>query len=381
MNPCKKARLLTSLLAFSLLLQGQEDSNFQNLYFVKKGYTVNFAADDYKLRKEGFYLYRNCIYMLSLTNKLVLMAKITDIKNDSIYYTPYSHLSVSTIDDTLALHPRQIRKIKLIGDRIMGLYTGYALAKHQHVFVNDPSPKRFATTMDTVYAKDSSRSTVYELVPYMTAQGLDRVYQQRGVTYYYEGSIPGEDKDDSTRVKKPYVLKKGVWFSPTNANEIRGVNIGLLSMTLRGDSFAVKGVNLNADLMAMLFTFPAVLYSFAGNKLINLPDTIDHIDMEKSISGLSVSAGGLLGMGKIQGVSVNGGICLATRAKGMVVTGTQNVVDDFRGVLIAGLRNRSIRGSGLQIGLFNICKHLKGVQIGLWNVNSKRKLPFINWSF
>ncbi|MEI9809216.1 MAG: hypothetical protein WDO16_15890 [Bacteroidota bacterium] len=66
---------------------------------------------------------------------------------------------------------------------------------------------------------------------------------------------------------------------------------------------------------------------------------------------------------------------------GLVITGSQNVISDFRGVAISLLRNLSVRGAGLQIGLLNICKHMKGVQIGLWNVNSKRKLPFINWSF
>jgi len=34
---------------------------------------------------------------------------------------------------------------------------------------------------------------------------------------------------------------------------------------------------------------------------------------------------------------------------------------------------------GVQIGLFNQTKKMKGVQIGLWNINEKRSLPFINW--
>jgi hypothetical protein len=377
MNPCKHTRVLVLLLVFSLSLQGQED---QNLYFVMKDRPAKFGEDDYRPRKDGFYLYRNCIYLFVLNNKAYLMAKVTDIRNDSIYYAPYSRLAETSGTDTLALHPDQLKKIKLVGDRIMGLYTGINLHRYRYTFVNDTLPKKFNNRLDTVYARDSSSSTVYERLPYMTAQGPELLYEKQGVMYHGPVAIP-ETTIDSTRPKKPYVLKKGVWVSPTNANEIRGVNIGLLSMTLRGDSFSVKGVNLNADLLSMIFTFPGILYAWGGNTLINMPDTIDYNYLARRISGFSVSIGGLMTIDKVEGVILNGGICGATQSKGLVITGTQNLVDDFRGVLIAGLRNRSYRGRGLQVGLFNICKHLKGVQIGLWNVNSKRRLPFINWSF
>ncbi|HVU58693.1 MAG TPA: hypothetical protein VHD83_26720 [Puia sp.] len=65
----------------------------------------------------------------------------------------------------------------------------------------------------------------------------------------------------------------------------------------------------------------------------------------------------------------------------MMITGTQHLTDNFKGVVICGTCNRAIQGRGVQVGLLNVCKHLKGVQIGLWNVNSRRKLPLINWSF
>jgi hypothetical protein len=94
-----------------------------------------------------------------------------------------------------------------------------------------------------------------------------------------------------------------------------------------------------------------------------------------------LSAGGVIGDVKMHGVSLNGGIYQSVSSKGLVVTGSQSIVDEFNGVLISGLRNKSIKGKGLQVSLLNVCKHMKGIQIGLWNVNSKRKLPLINWSF
>jgi hypothetical protein len=46
-----------------------------------------------------------------------------------------------------------------------------------------------------------------------------------------------------------------------------------------------------------------------------------------------------------------------------------------------GAGNFGDETTGIQIGILNKTKHLKGIQIGLWNVNQKRKLPLINWSF
>lgn len=46
-----------------------------------------------------------------------------------------------------------------------------------------------------------------------------------------------------------------------------------------------------------------------------------------------------------------------------------------------GLSNSGVRARGLQIGLVNHSKDLRGLQVGLWNVNQKRKMPILNWSF
>lgn len=43
-----------------------------------------------------------------------------------------------------------------------------------------------------------------------------------------------------------------------------------------------------------------------------------------------------------------------------------------------GIVNYSKTNKGLQVGVFNK-SYSKGFQLGLWNVNSKRKLPLLNW--
>lgn len=355
---------------------------YQNLYFAKKGQEIKFEAKDYMPAKSGFYLYRNCIYALVLKNKLQFFAKVTDIKKDSIYYTLYINEAAAYKNkehqDTFSIHPASIRRIKMVADRIMSIYSSQPIAHYNYAFTSDLTPKRFETAIDTIFTKDSSQVSTYELVPYLTAQGIDRLYEQCGVTYYYRG-ISDENCEDITPDK--FIRKDGIWFSPSNANKVRGINIGLQTMNFNGDPLTVNGVNLNADLMSLLVGSVAFLYMPFDNALINLPDSADISAVVNTVRGLSLSFGGLMGNNQVNGVSINGGFFSAIRTRGLIITGSQNLIDDFRGVIISALRNRTSQGKGVQIGLLNICKHLKGVQIGLWNVNDKRRLPFINWSF
>lgn len=148
--------------------------------------------------------------------------------------------------------------------------------------------------------------------------------------------------------------------------------------------FFVNGLNLNADLISIaggLIGLPYVVT--AGLK--GLGPAPYNYPIVTTINGFSISIGGTGGISsnniRMNGVSLNGLINTACELRGLHITGTQNRADDFSGVVISGLLNNIYKGRGLQIALVNVCKDLKGVQLGLWNVNSKRKLPFVNWSF
>ena len=348
----------------------------QNLYFVKKGQPAIFQKADFQPGKQAFYIYRNCVYDFVLKDGKQISVRVIDIKNDSIYYTPYIGRTATT-KDTLSLHPGDLKKIRMIGDRIMALYKSYSLRHCTYVFENTGAPKTFPQLKDTVYEADSSRSTVYDVVPYLTAQGIDRLYQQCGVTYYYRGIGPPACEDTTKNV--PPIVKKWIWFTPSAANKIKGLNLGIQFMNIDERPISVNGVNISADVLSMFLTIYAVFNLRSSSSLINMPDTIDISNMKDTVKGLSLSGGGLVG-DVMKGVSFNGGVCLVKKASGLVITGTQSLTDGFKGVTISGLRNRAIHGRGVQIGLLNICKDLKGIQLGLWNVNSKRRLPIINWS-
>ncbi|MEI9809218.1 MAG: hypothetical protein WDO16_15900 [Bacteroidota bacterium] len=113
----------------------------------------------------------------------------------------------------------------------MGLYSGYSLRHFKYIFEQSAEPKKFDIAVTNVYYADSSQYTPYELVPYMTLQGVDLLYEQCGVTYYFQG-MPGEQKCADT-TKKILAKKKGVWFTPSNTSEITGVNLGLQTTNFR----------------------------------------------------------------------------------------------------------------------------------------------------
>jgi hypothetical protein len=367
---------LLFLFACTSTLYAQEDS-VQNLYFSKRTGEPAFGDKDYMPYARSFYIYRNCVYTFVLKKSITIRAWVADIRNDSIYYTFYSggHIFPGSID-TFSLHPSRIKGIKTNNNQFLHFGPDYSLIKSKYFFEKSARAKAFSKIMDTIYGKDSSSYAFYELVPQLTDQGIDRLYLQHGQT---PGYLAMHKSIDTVKKTWPPVVKNWVWFTPSRATTINGLNIGLQTNPFSEKQLKINGVNLNADAASALFAFYAVMYVGVGNKLADLPDTIStHVS---SLSGLSVSAGGVIGDVKMHGVSLNGGIYQSVSSKGLVVTGSQSLVDEFNGVLISGLRNKSIKGKGLQVSLLNVCKHMKGIQIGLWNVNSKRKLPLINWSF
>lgn len=376
--------LLFCFPALTAGLYGQQPVQ-QNLYFVKKNQAVTFGKFDYLPDKtNAFYIYRNCIYNITLQNKIGLSIKVTDIHNDSIYfiehYNQYAAVKLfSNRTDTLRLHPSEIAKIRLIEDAPFSALAGYSLKKCTWVFERATEPKAFKHSFYTYSTTDCNPQPVYELIPCLRQHRLDVVYEKNCDRPIYEDTAGSAYAFNLTR-NRYFQLRKWVWFTPSNANEIRGLNIGLQTMKANDDSLTIKGMNLNMDLVSMNVSILSMFFLGKDNKLIDIPDTVRKSNGIK-VKGLSVSGGGLVGEIQAKGLSLNGGVCMTEETTGLVISGLHNYIEEFKGVVIGSVRNKSIKGSGVQIGLWNICKHMKGVQLGIWNVNSKRKLPLINWDF
>jgi hypothetical protein len=223
-----------------------------------------------------------------------------------------------------------------------------------------------------------------ELVHFIHGKSSALLFLKCNKAFYYDKNATLNCEEGvALEAPPPYPIGRRdvVWFTPSNARKINGINLGIQSLGLNRDSVTISGLNLNLDMVTAMFTiYLPFIPRDSMHRIRNMPDTIDYRDAKDKIYGLSISGGGVLG-GRIHGAAFNGLLCVLTVSKGICVTGLINRIDEFQGLAVGGLGNRSIKGTGLQIGLVNKCKHLRGIQIGLWNENGKRKLPIINWNF
>lgn len=377
--------MLYSLMVFMQLVVTAQPKQYALLRYVPKNGSFTADKNDYQPGKKGFYLYENCIYTLLLGKDQQLNARIIGIKKDSIVFTTHFNAAVAAKQknrfDTMTVSPAAISTIRLIGDRTMGIFHNVALDKYKYEFVTDTLPKRMYIDTIQLYTNLPEK---YELVPFLTDQGLNLLYEEGGLTYYFQGRLA---KDTAQAVEKRPKKDDGIfrrknvaWALPTRANEINGLALGAHTGQLYGRKLTINGLNISADVPAVFLSMMGSVTMLMKIPLASIRDSADVDWHITHINGLSVSMGGLMRCRYLNGIMLNGGMCMAMNARGLFISGGYNMFTDFKGISIAGLRNIAAKGRGIQIGLFNVCKHFKGLQIGLWNVNNKRKMPFFNWA-
>jgi len=192
---------------------------------------------------------------------------------------------------------------------------------------------------------------------------------------------------------KPVYTRNIVWTTPVaRSTNINGLAVGFMATAwMHADSLRIRGCNLEIS----PFGFFGGIYAIIGT--IASPftkDTVDAGDLGSNkvfteeykfspttIKGVSISFGGLSRDTKLSGLGINGVVGFSNQVNGFELTGLMNLHYKFRGVMIAGLRNKVTTGSGLQIGLINTCRNGKVVQLGLINRIGKRITPLVNFSF
>ncbi len=362
----------------------QAQTRFTQLCFSRKSNYLDFDPQDYMPGKKAFYLYENCCYTLVLRNHKQYQARILYIKPDSIVLTSHLNAAVArrekTTFDTLTISPADISTIRLISDRMMGLFRNVSLRKYNYYFTEGNAPKRLRTDTIALYtnAPDSC-----ELVPYLSARGIDRIYERNGYTCYFEGRLTKDTTtpkaDSSSKKETRFRTHNIAWVLPTGANQINGWALGLHTGNINGEKLTINGLNTSGDAGGMFISMISLIQVFSTTSLAQMSDSPDTELYVTNINGLSLSIGGIFFCRNVRGIAINGGMCGVAKSRGISISGVINDIFDFKGISIAGLRNESVYGRGIQIGLINVCKHFKGLQIGLWNVNSKRKLPLLNW--
>lgn len=322
--------------------------------------------------KDGFYMYRNCVYDIRTKSGAQYSGKLVDIKPDTLYFTNYSQTVAKYAGfefDTIPVYYKELNKLRLINDRSLGLYTEHSFDKFDFIFKKDTTHCGLTVYQEKIYSNDS---TVYELTPYLTDQGIDLLYKNNGHTYYYQGSgmlKPNRAKRDTT-----YTVRNYIWYTPNAVEKINGIALGLFAENIKNDfyeekdSLKINGLNIEVNpfgflaLMEPQFTRP-------------YPDSIEYYnnnlkkDVSTKINGVSISAFFIANEAKVHGANFSGGITLLDEIHGLSISGISNFAYKFNGVSIAGLHNRATVAKGLQVSLFNKTTKLRGLQIGLWNKN------------
>lgn len=186
-------------------------------------------------------------------------------------------------------------------------------------------------------------------------------------------------QSDSISKKNAYVLG----FLPSSKTAIFGLALGLVgSEALCYVPHEKKSHGINLQLGQGFFTLYYPTYFNEGDTS-RMDSVFTYRPQENYIrtthNGLLISAFGTW-TPVTNGVAISGLASMGGRMNGLAMNPVLAKYVQLKGVSIA-IFNQSLEVKGVQVGLVNRTTQLRGFQIGLWNVNKKRRLPFINWSF
>lgn len=377
-------KIAIALLLATRPMSAQSDSCW-TLLLLERSHTIEERPDMATLSSHGFYLYRNCIYDISLTYGTRYNGRLVDIRQDTLLFTNYFNGAVAALHhqtlDTMLIEISRLDRLNLVADRSMGIFQRISFSKYEFIFKKQAKHCSLRSDWTQLYSNDT---TWHELVPFLTAQGLDLLYEEKGLTYYYQGS--GMQKRDEEPADTTYDVRNFIWYTPNEVEKINGLAIGMMADNMknedngRRDSLKINGVNAELNFMY-------VFGLFNGNFSGPYADSLAFYDgsvkgkYEVVINGLNLSMVGSSMEMKINGVNIAGANTVVDDINGISVSGLNNFCYVLNGLSVAAARNRAQRAKGLQVALYNKATDLRGVQIGLWNVNGRRSLPLINWQF
>lgn len=372
--------LLSSVFCFA-----QKTDTTWNVMIIKKGETASeYALKPALFSPSGFYLYRNVMYYLVLNDGTRINGLLLDVKKDSIVISNHLNAAVakSNLDTfkVLTLHYTELKQLKLIVDRALDIFKSINLKKYDFVFTADFIALQADTIKRPYYVSDTANNCADCMDCFMSLgyKRLDIIYEKNGFINYYRGATEEKTCHDST--DSAWRTHNIVWFAPVAHNTvINGWAISAMACpAYGGDTLVVNGIN--TEIGAGMFFLPYLLLMTPD---ISVDDYDTTLKDEETvvINGISISCLGHISASRINGVSLNWFCALHTRCDGVVASYGGNIVGEFNGLVLGGVKNHSTVGRGVQIGLFNSCTQLKGFQFGLLNRNQKRTLPFVNWCF
>lgn len=195
---------------------------------------------------------------------------------------------------------------------------------------------------------------------------------------------------DSTETRKP---RLPIWTFHTRNTNIYGIAVGLATVRSKPKK-NVNTVGVRIELIGIGLALGLIPESPIAKDEIEFKKYFDE-PMSEKVNGMALSPLGSICDCSVNGVTIDGFGHYYFENNGISIAGLMNLTQIVNGYQFSIVYNFSYRTNGLQTALFNFSKEsngiqmgivnstekLRGLQLGLWNVNSKRKLPLINWSF
>ncbi len=197
-----------------------------------------------------------------------------------------------------------------------------------------------------------------------------------------------------------------VWTFNQDSIRIHGVSFGFLTDNVSVGNTLTNGLRM--ELLGLGFLLPIMPSSPVADSAEELASVFSRGANQK-INGLNLSTTGTIGNCHVNGMSVGAIGQSLLQVNGIAASAVMNLIQKHNGLMLAlfndaysmhgaqiGCSNKTLhlsglqmavinnyaeRGYGVQIALINRCQELKGFQFGLWNVNQKRRMPLMNWSF
>jgi hypothetical protein len=197
---------------------GQSDSCWTVL-LIDRGKSFEIKPDMAKVSKTGFYLYRNCNYDITLKNGKEYGCRLIDIKPDTLFIANCFNENVAKRAkisfDTLAIHYKELDKLRVIADRSLGWYEKYSFDNFDFQFKKDTGNCKLESYWEQIFSNDNSK---YEIAPHLSAQGITYLFEENGLTYFFYGG--GMSKPDRTKMDTTYDCKNVAWFTPNYVEKL-----------------------------------------------------------------------------------------------------------------------------------------------------------------
>ncbi|MFT6844962.1 MAG: hypothetical protein ACJAUV_001151 [Flavobacteriales bacterium] len=348
-----------------------------HLLALKKGSELVIKDNMKTQDKNGFYVYRNCIYNLSLQDGTKNTWQVVDFNE--------THLTVkkpftNAIDTNIAFG--DLQRLFLISEKNIDWYSDIDLRNYSLTYETGNTDCMLPSIRKSIYKKDT---TTFELIPYLTFGGIKYLYQENDEIFLYESDLK-KRKKRTKKVNNSYTKRYGIWFTPNKVEEIKGVAIGLNANNYKNyrhnlkDSLLIKGMNIEFNPHAVLKLANSGGFGPFADDLNYYGKNLAH-NTELIVKGFNVSLIGTNQRAILKGANIGLISTVVHEQYGFTLSGLNNFSYVFKGVAIAGVVNRTTKGKGLQIAAFNRCEEFIGVQIGFWNVIGNKSRPFVNWNF